>query len=192
MVSRWAPPPQQVAFVNVGALGEFPLPEEAVRMEWRGPELDGELLLYDAIFVRAGPAGPELSVQRMFYGPDGYGQLGSGGVDPEGNVVDIALWDPALVVLPAEPVPGATWSGTHRMGDVAYERSCELLASDFCEGGLVSVCDRTGPERRMIVRDHFCPGVGWGGYEAMVIEDGKPPLRTWSEQFVRDGTRVGD
>lgn len=121
----------------------------------------------------------------MVLGPDGYGYLAS--TDAEGKSV---TWDPPELVLPASPVIGQKWSAKHTKGDRTIDRSCEIEASELCNGGLVSVCDGMMSDgNRTIVREHFCPGIGWSGYESLQTKDGHSERR-WSEEMVRDGVSV--
>jgi hypothetical protein len=41
-----------------------------------------------------------------------------------------------------------------------------------------------------VLRDHFCPGEGWTGFEALQQVEGQPSVRMWSEDVVRDGRRL--
>jgi hypothetical protein len=60
-----------------------------------------------------------------------------------------------------------------------------VLPNDTCPDGLIVVCDRTQGELRIVVRDRFCAGSGWVGYESMVVRAGSPAVRTWTEGLRR-------
>lgn len=186
-VQSWAPPPSVVEYTRLNVAGPFPLPDVRVREEWSGPTLDGDLAVYEITTFDVTSGAPRrIETTRAFYGPDGFGWLGT--VEGDGFVP----WTPPQVVLPAAPAVGATWTATHDKAGVTSTRSCELLASEVCEGGIVSVCDSERKEGRIVLRDHFCPGVGWSGFEALVLGGGKPEVRMWSEEVVRDGLRLSE
>lgn len=188
-VQQWAPPPQVVEYTRVNVAGPFHLPDVRLRDEWSGPVLEGDHLLYDVVTTDiTDDAAPEwLETTRHVFGADGYGYLGT--LDEEGN---LEAWDPVEFVLPANPQVGDAWEGTHTKGEYVSERSCEILASEYCDGGLVSVCDSHRGGGRIILRDHFCPDIGWAGFEAMVVAGDRPPIRMWSEKVVRDGVALPD
>ncbi|MBW1879881.1 MAG: hypothetical protein JRI25_13325 [Deltaproteobacteria bacterium] len=185
-VQRWAPPPQVVEYDRINVAGPFSLPDVRIRDEWHGPVLDDEILRYDIHTYDITEEPPELlEIVRHFFGPGGYGYIGT--LDEEGN---LEIWDPPQVVLPASPSVGMSWSGTHQKGASTSVRSCEIMTSKFCEGGIVSVCESQRDGGRIILRDQFCPEVGWSGFEAMVLAGEKPPIRMWSEHVVRDGVAL--
>jgi hypothetical protein len=175
-----------VEYDRINVAGPFSLPDVRIRDEWHGPVLDGEVLLYDIKTFDVTEEPPELlETVRHFFGPGGYGYIGT--LDEEGT---LEIWDPPQVVLPTSPSVGLAWSGTHKKGESTSVRSCEIMNSKFCEGGIVSVCESQRDGGRIILRDHFCPDAGWSGFEAMVLLGEKPPIRMWSEHVVRDGTAL--
>ena len=177
----FAPPPSVIEYTRVNVAGPFELPEVEIREEWAGPTLEGDDAIYEVVTYDVG-AGARIETTRAFFGPEGFGWLGT--IDDDGAFTP---WEPRQVVLPADPKVGDTWSATHVKGDVTSERSCEIMASEVCEGGLVSVCDSVRAEGRIVLRDHFCPGVGWSGFEALVLVPDRPEVRMWSEDVTRPG-----
>lgn len=180
---EWAPPPSVVTYTRVDVSEPFDLPPKPMRMVWNGPAIVDDLLLYD-VFTEDSSLGHPVVVERVrhFYGPAGYGYLGT--LNAAG---ELERWDPPQVVLPPDAEVGRTWSGTHVKGTRTSERTCEILASELCGGGIVSVCDSALPGGHVILRDHFCPGVGWAGFEALIRRDDQPTVRMWSEGLVREG-----
>ena len=183
----WATPPTTVTFVRVNDAGPFQLPDKPMKMTWSGPTVLDDLLVYDVVTQDLTLENPVVVERvRQFYGPAGYGYLGT--LDEAGK---LDAWQPPEIVLPPHPKVGDTWADVHRKSDRTIERSCEIMASNLCPGGIVSVCDSTMPDGRVILRDHFCPGIGWAGFEALVLKDGQPNVRMWSEDLARDGVAVG-
>lgn len=182
----WAPPPAEATYVRVAVAGPVDLPPVPFKVSWSVPTLvDGRVVVDVVEWDMSGPE-PEAREQiRHFYGPEGFGYLGT--VDDSGALV---RWDPPQVVLPPRPAVGDTWSATHTKGDRVSERTCEIQASSLCDDGLVSVCDSTFPEGRLILRDHFCPDVGWVGFEALRQAEGQPTVRFWTEDLRRDGVLI--
>ena len=186
-VNKWAPPPTTIEYTRVNYAGPLPLPDVPSRDDWVGPTPDGNRMLYDVtsweLYEGAIPRTAERAT--VFYGPQGYGYLGTWS---EEGVYE--TWDVPMVVLPPKPKVGATWSATHTKNGVVSERSCEIMASDLCTDGIVSVCDSKRAEGRIILRDHFCPNVGWSGFEAMIVVGENPPVRMWTTGVVRDGVAL--
>jgi hypothetical protein len=179
---RWAPPPREVAYERKRVIGDIGLPVEPIRQVWNGPVVAGRAALYDVTTGRPDPGARQV-VQRMRYGAEGLAIVAEALVtDGQG---ELEPWVPAMVVLPVEPVVGAKWSADHRHGGESVARSCELLPSDQCAGGIVSVCDRVHFDYRLVVRDHFCPVEGWSGYESLLVREGQPSVRTWTEGLRR-------
>jgi hypothetical protein len=118
-VQRWAPPPQVVEYDRINVAGPFSLPDVRIRDEWHGPVLHGEVLLYDIKTFDVTEEPPELlETVRHFFGPGGYGYIGT--LDEEGT---LEIWDPPQVVLPTSPSVGLAWSGTHKKGESTSVRS---------------------------------------------------------------------
>lgn len=185
----WAPPPTVVEFTRLNYAGPLPLPDVHIREDWAGPEQKDGMLVYDVTSWEIVEGDIPRTAERAtaFYGPDGFGWLGTWAEDGT-----YAAWEPKMVVLPPKPKVGATWEATHTKNGVTSKRSCEILRSNLCDGGLVSVCDSERPDGRIILRDHFCPGVGWSGFEGMMLIGDRPPVRMWSEKVVRDGVALPD
>lgn len=182
-LKTWVIFPQTTEYRRINRAGPLPLPDVDIRDDWSGPSLDGNRLLYDVQTTDVTEGVPRpLEQVRHFVDETGYGYLGT--FQEDGSV---QVWDPPQVVLPLNPKVGDTWSGTHTKGQSISERSCEIMASDICEGGLVPVCESKRDGGRIILRDHFCPGIGWVGFEAMVLMGSNPPVRMWSVDLARDG-----
>lgn len=187
-LQRLAPPPSEVRYTRANRAGPMPLPDVQILETWQGPTLQDGLLLYDVETFDVSEGQPDwLETVRHFFGPDGYGYLGTRTEDGT-----LERWEPRQVVLPPNPEIGQTWTASHVKGDQVSERTCEIMASELCDGGLVSVCDSKRGGGRIVLRDHFCPGVGWSGFEAMVVAGSKPPVRMWSEGVTRDGVALPD
>jgi len=186
-VRTWAKAPAVVEYVRVNMADEMALPDKPLRAEWNGPAVVDGRLLYDVITYDITEQPIVVEAVRHFYGPEGFGYLGT--LLEDGT---LEAWDPPQVVLPPDPHVGQTWAATHLQGERSSDRSCEISDSDLCDGGLVSVCDSVLPEGRIVLRDHFCPEVGWAGFEALVLRDGVPTVRMWSTQVVVDGTALPD
>ena len=60
-------------------------------------------------------------------------------------------------------------------------------ASEFYQEPLMEVTQDQG---RIILRDHFCPNIGWSGFEAMIVVGENPPVRMWTTGVVRDGVAL--
>lgn len=179
---KWAPPPRELAFDRKRVIADIGLPWEAVRQRWSKAHSAGDTLVYDVVTGVDADDAPKV-VQRFAYGPGGISILAEGAlVDGE------PAWEPWLppkLVLPAEPASGATWTEQHQHGSESVSRSCEIMVSDQCPGGLVSVCDREHDAFRLVTRDHFCPSEGWAGYESLLVRQGEPSIRTWTEGLRR-------
>ncbi len=182
-----APPPKTVEYTRVNVAGDVALPENRIREDWVGPALSDDLLTWDVTStdITAGGRGQRLETVRHFVGKDGYGYLGT--VDEAGA---LTAWEPRQVLLPPDPKVGDTWTAEHTKASSVSKRSCEILDSDYCPGGIVVVCDSRKDGGVIILRDHFCQGVGWGGFEALVQTGNSPSVRMWSEELIRDGAPV--
>ncbi|MBN2797596.1 MAG: hypothetical protein JXX28_00455 [Deltaproteobacteria bacterium] len=182
-----AAPPSSLSYEQVAVADGFFLPVRQMEGRWSGPVLVDDRMLYD---VEEWEVREEERIVRerlrVFYGPQGFGYVGT--LDEGGALTP---WEPPQVVLPPHPEVGMRWTATHRKGDRTSVRTCNLGASDLCEGGLVSVCDSVMDEGQVVLRDHFCPGVGHVGFEALVVRENQPSLRMWSRDLVRDGVQVG-
>jgi hypothetical protein len=178
---QWVQPSKDVHYVRVNRAAAMELPEIPVHERWQGPAFDGERVLYDVISENA-LTGRALDVTRLFFGREGFGYLGT--VAADGGVEE---WSPVQVVLPPNPTVGDSWTATHQKGASVSERSCEIMPGEACEDGLVVVCESMRDGGRVILRDHFCRGKGWSGFEAMVQTPGAPTVRMWSLGVVRDG-----
>ena len=177
----YAKPADEVFYTRMNVAQPFELPAVPVKEVLHGPAYEGERVMYDLVSENA-TTGKELEATRVFYGPEGYGYIGT--VRLDGTV---ETWDPPQIVLPPNPKVGDSWQAEHKKGASLSVRSCEIMAPEACEDGLVVVCESRRDGGVIVLRDHFCAGVGWSGFEALVQAPGSPTLRMWSEGVVRDG-----
>ncbi len=90
------------------------------------------------------------------------------------------------VLLPARIEGRASWEGSHGEGPGANTRSCHVEPTPYCEAGVAVACETHWTGRAVWMRQHFCRGLGWVGYESVSRVDGQTTL-TWSEEATRDG-----
>lgn len=178
---KLAPPPREVSYTRVNVAGPFDLPNVPIVETWEGPSFSDDQITYDVTATNAS-TGRVLDVTRVVYGPGGYGYLGT--VERDGT---IQRWDPMQVVLPMGAKVGDSWEGEHRKGASLSIRSCEILEAKVCDRGLVVVCESKRDGGVVVLRDHFCPDLGWVGFEAMVQTPNQHPMQMWSEEVARDG-----
>ena len=182
----FAKPAATIDYDRHTVAGPFPLPVLQHREEWQPPIVQGDNTLYDVKTYDTTDGNHDwMETVRVFYGPAGYGFFGT--VDEDG---DVERWEPAQVVLPANPAIGDTWTATHTKGNRSSERSCEIMPASHCAGGIVSVCESRREIGVVVLRDHFCPAQGWVGFEALQSVGAQPPLRMWSETIARDGVPI--
>jgi hypothetical protein len=136
------------------------------------------------VTVREGVGGDERQreFQRIYYDATGMGWLGTA---VRGRPYE-AFASPEQL-LPAKPEVGATWKESLVVGGTARERNCEVRAEPNCAGGVVSHCDTAFPDRHVVLDLHYCPGVGFTGYEGRVERPDAFALRMWSKDLRRDG-----
>ena len=183
-LARLAPPPLRVRYARVGQAGPFALPRVVLEEDWGDPWIEGDTVRFRRRTRELGPAGGPAPADGgrvvedalVAYGPEGLCDLGT--FDRAGT---LSLWSPPQVVLPAAPAAGAQWSAEHRRGDETTARSVELLACTDHPGCLVSVAEMRRAGAVMVLRVHFSPGDGFGGYQALIQREGQPPIRTWTE-----------
>ncbi len=181
-----APAPRAVEWREQVTINDAVMLSIKVWQTWEGPRFEDGREVYTVVEKQDDGRGVQVRQQfDVFYGPEGYGYLGT---RPEGGPLD--PYKPPEVVLPLEPVVGATWSSVHRKGVTDSDRSCELIESDLCKGGMVSVCDTVRPDTRVVTRDHFCPVIGWAGYESLFVREGQRERR-WTEALTKDGIDFG-
>jgi hypothetical protein len=95
---------------------------------------------------------------------------------------DERLFAPKLALPPAVKVRDA-WSGHH--GD--NDRSCVVERTPFCDDGVATACTTTWPEDGRVtwMRQHWCPELGWTGFELVTVSEGG----TWATAFSTDARR---
>ena len=184
-VQLLAPAPEVVGYTRINVAGPIALPDVKIEERWDGPHLGGDVITYDVTTWDITGEERVLESVRHFYGKAGYGYLGT--LDEAG---ELQAWTPPQIVLPADPSVGQSWGGTHRKGDATSARTCEILNSDYCAGGIVVVCDSRRDGATVVIRDHFCSDAGWGGFEAMFQGGSNPTVRMWSEDLTRNGELV--
>ena len=180
---RWAPPPHKVRYARVGRAGEIELHRVIIEETW------GELEESEGgVFVRRtshnvtssdGTAEPKLTEDALVgYTPEGFVDVGVFGADGA-----LSRWSPAQVVLPPEPAAGLTWKAVHTRGRARSEREVSIRACTDHPRCLMSVAEVRRPDGVLVLRTHFVEEVGFGGFEAMVLAEGSPPVRMWTESL---------
>lgn len=178
-------PARSVSWDEHRRLGTMSMGHSRITQVWEKVENDWRITETDA-------DGRVREVQRVAIDADGARILGIW----KGEAFH--PWEPPLVWVPPYPEPGQQWTTEHRRPDgTTSVRSVEIAASDLHEGAIAVVSDtRSGgtddPSRyRLIVRDHFAAGIGWIGYEAMLVRP-TGVMRTWTAAVERDGRRLPD
>lgn len=125
----------------------------------------------------------------LFLGREGFGNAAS----PDKTGLD--WWSPPQVILPPEPAAGVRWTSTHQKRGATSTRSCELRADrTFCDDGLESRCitdfDSHTRGDGVVLAEHYCPGLGWVGEDALAHPDGAHTFRTFTYDLVVDGVRM--
>lgn len=76
--------------------------------------------------------------------------------------------------LPRDPTPGLVWSAVHDSPLGESLRTCRLDVEDsWCSGGVVTHCRTTRGAREILLRSHYCPGVGLVGQEGSAWDAGQ-------------------
>lgn len=179
-LGRWAPPPRRVRYARVGRAGDIALHRVLIEEDW-GPLQQTEAGLEVRRTTRditAGPEAPPRVLEDALVGYTAEGLVDLGLFEADGG---LRRWHPPQVVLPAEPAAGATWTGTHRRGEVQSSREVSIQACTEHKGCLVSVAEVRRPGGVLVLRMHFAGGDGFQGYEALVHSQGGPPVRMWTE-----------
>lgn len=182
---QFAVPPQTLTYERKRVVGQIGLPVAPVRESWTRVTSDVKGVHYE-VTIGVEQEGANRVVRRFRYGADGLVLVAEGPIEDSGEVT-WEPWVPPAVVLPPQPQSAGAWEDTHTVGDEEVSRSCEIMSSsEPCDGdGLVVVCDSTWPAFRLVTRDHFCRSVGWSGYESLVVQEGHPTVRTWTEGLRR-------
>jgi|GEM_PF-5249401 len=187
---HFAPPPRRVRYVRHGDASVFELPKMPLEETWtdgsafRPAHLEGDWVLFrrttrERVDDGEGPISEDALVG---YGPDGLVDLGTFTGDT------LELYEPHQVVLPPEPVVGASWTAEHKRGDRTSQRSVELVAGEQ-PGELISVAEVRRGDGVLVLRNRYVEGEGWTGYEALVQVPGRPSLRMWSEGLTVETAR---
>lgn len=88
---------------------------------------------------------------------------------------------------------GQAWTSQHNEQGGNETRSCQVRSSPYCEEGVSTVCvtDKTGGAVTW-VRQHYCKGQGWRGYEAVTLRAGAVVMRSWSSDVIADGVALAN
>ena len=173
---RWAPPPKKVRYARVGRAGQFPLPRLIIEETWdNGTRQDGRMV-YRRTGRVVGDRPRVIEDALIGYGEDGLTDLGTWSRDGV-----LSLWSPPQVVLPAQPLAGASWEGTHTRGERTSERSVEIIACTKHRNRLIVVSTSTHESGTLVMRSHYSKGEGFCSFEALVQTPGRPTVRMWSE-----------
>jgi hypothetical protein len=116
------------------------------------------------------------SVTRYVVGPRGVAYFAT--VTGE----DERLFAPK-VALPPWVRPRDRWEGLH--GD--NDRSCVAERTPFCRDGVATACTTAWDDRATWMRQHWCPGLGWAGFELVTVSAGG----TWATSFSTDVRKDG-
>ncbi|MFK7927037.1 MAG: hypothetical protein AB8H79_02525 [Myxococcota bacterium] len=179
-VLDYASPPREVQYERRRVVGQLGVPTQPIRETWTRLDAVDKGAQYR---VSVGVVGePQDRVANLLsYTDAGLLISGEGTYAKDGELV-FGTWAPPKTLLPPAPAVGMSWDGQHSLGDLSEYRSCEIMSSKQCDGdGLVVVCDVKRTEFRVVTRDHFCRDVGWSGYESLVVRQGHPDVRTWTE-----------
>lgn len=176
------PAPKEIRWTENVSFEGFPAVTVAVRQTWTPSARQNGHPTWEVVELQTDKNGEhERTRTRIYLDETGFGYLSATDKD--------ATWQgyvPPEQVLPAKAEIGATWHEVHTRASQTIDRTCEIKASSWCAGGVVSVCDGKSGDTRRIFRDHFCPGVGWSGFEAMQAgPQGK--VRIWSTDVTVDG-----
>ena len=90
------------------------------------------------------------------------------------------------VELPPTVRPGDTWEGTHEEGPRRSTRTCEATSTPFCADGVATTCTTRWSNKAIWLRQHWCKGAGWVGFDALVLGESLT-MRSWSGVVNRDG-----
>lgn len=132
------------------------------------------------VCARTGPAGVErLSV----FAAHDIGDLYLGSHLP-GSPLPAAA---PRVHVPARFDLGDSWSARHTLARGSELRRCDVSATPWCPEGAAVRCTTFGVHRVTWVRNHWCPGRGHVGHEAMAAKVGRPTLWSWSTDATRGG-----
>lgn len=115
-------------------------------------------------------------------GDQGLGYFAS--VGPTGQEVRYA----PKVTLPPTVHTGLSWTGTHGEGASANERTCHVEPTPYCPAaGAAVTCETHWTAGGAVwMRQHYCEGLGWVGYEALTVRNGVT-TRAWSEEATFEG-----
>jgi hypothetical protein len=97
------------------------------------------------------------------------------------------LTDSPKLELPGRVKPGDTWTGEHGREGQRHTRTCVAEPTPFCESGIAATCTTEWQGRRVWMRQHWCSGQGWMGFETLAMAAGQPSSTFWSTGASRDG-----
>lgn len=115
-------------------------------------------------------------------GERGLGYFAS--IGPSGQEARYAV----KLALPPRVAAGVSWEGVHGEGASENTRSCHVEPTPYCPGdGAAVACETHWTGGGAVwMRQHYCKGVGWVGYEALSVRGGIT-TRTWSEEATLEG-----
>jgi hypothetical protein len=83
---------------------------------------------------------------------------------------------------------GQSWSGVHGEGEKRNTRSCLAESTPFCVDGVATLCTTEYSTSIVWLRQHYCRGEGWRGFESVIVRSGEVAFVSWSRDVVADGT----
>jgi hypothetical protein len=176
----------RLAWQEQTSVGGFAVAVQHVAQEWE--PLEGEPGAWRVTeWVRSpdGVSGVRRESWKTVLGPEGLVKVGAWSKDGA-----FLAWDPPIVLLPPDPAVGRTWTSSHLRSDgQRLERTAEIAASDRGSGAIAVTPEHQGPQGRTLLRDHWAVGLGWVGFEALLVRE-QGVLRIWSAGLVRDGLPV--
>ncbi|MFT7520496.1 MAG: hypothetical protein ACI9MC_002645 [Kiritimatiellia bacterium] len=181
-VIQRAPPPRSIQWERKRVVGRVGLPLEPVVQRWTRFNAGRDAVVYDVITGGEEQGLPKVA-QQLRYDRAGLSIVAEGTV--KDGTPNYSVWEPPLLMLPPDAALGRKWSSQHTFDEQTVQRDCEILRSNLCDDGMVVVCDRSGGDLRLVTRDHYCAGQGWGGYESLLVREGQPAVRTWTEGLRR-------
>lgn len=182
MSDAWFVAPRELRFIEQRAFGEASVGQVPIRQVWtQRPDEEGRAQ-YDVAEFESLPTGERLrEAWRVAVGDDGVWHLGP--IDASGAV---SRWSPPLMLLPGTVAPCAFPGQLHHREDKEVERGLDVLEGAVFARSVAAVSDTRAPGVRILWRDHYVQGVGWVGFEGMILRP-TGQMRIWSEAVTRDG-----